>query len=246
MKRKSLPDMFLIASVLSDDDAVTNLEPPTQVDGMIPSVMKAQLDAALARTQTTKKTRVSTSSLPVIATLPVRVPAAQPAAKRSRMAWIPGVVVVGVAIAAVIGTFRGDAHATAPEAALVQPAAQQQAPAPIDPAVAAALATPASPALAVVAPTADNEVIDIPASVPVTARPSGVVTTVRVVPHGGIAPRADQPRVVAVAPVPQPAAPAAKPAPTQDAPAKGKGDSDYEAALRAAQRANQQLDQTLR
>lgn len=245
MKRKSLPDMFVIASVLSEDDAVTNLEPPTQVDGMIPSVMKAQLDAALARTQTTKKTRVSTSSLPVIASLPVRVPAAQPAAKRSRMAWIPGVVVIGVAIAAVIGTFRGDAHATAPEAALVQPATQQ-AQAPIDPAVAAALATPDSPAPVVVAPTTDNEAIDIPASVPVTARPAGVVTTARVVPHGGIAPRADQPRVAAVAPVPQPAAPAAKPAPTQDAPAKGKGDSDYEAALRAAQRANQQLDQTLR
>jgi hypothetical protein len=38
----------------------------------------------------------------------------------------------------------------------------------------------------------------------------------------------------------------AKPAPPTDAPAKGKTDADFEAALRAAQRANQQIDQSLR
>ncbi len=243
MKRKSLPDMFVIASVMTDDDA---LAPPTQVDGMIPAVMKAQLEAALA---TKTRTRAaSSSSLPVIAALPARAPAEKAATKRSgRMAWIPGVVVVGIAVAAVIGTFRGDAHATATEAALVQPAAQkaEPAPAPIAPAVATPDTPPATPE-PVAATTPSNDTIDIPVTVPVTTRPMGVVTPGRYMPQGAATtPRVDPPRVAAGA-LPQPSNPGVKPVAPNDAPAKGKGDADFEAALRAAQRANQQLDQTLR
>jgi hypothetical protein len=232
MKRQSLPNMFVIESVLGD--AEPNLEPPTQLDPMMPQVMRAQLEARLAAHA---RSKAAAKALPVISKLPARADRTA-APKRRGIAWIPGVIAVGIAIGSVVGAFRNDAHATASDVAVTPPAAQTaQGPAPLDQA-------PTTPGAVAAPPSNDNDAIDIPVSVPSISR-APAFTIGRATQPGMIAPRVDPPKSNAVASVPQPSAPKPTTPPT-DAPTKAKGDADFEAALRAAQRANQQLDQTLR